>query len=300
MNPCVKCELFTAVFISLVCLTIQSPLIVGTTQPEYLITRDDIHAVLSKIIKPDDSIALLSDFDGTLGRICPNSVLTAIEPAAKDALEQLVKRSNTFTGIISGRPMADVRKRVGIDNCTYSGKHGMEIVFTNKTEFHYPITPELYANCTKLKSILMAKYVTNAAPAWVEDKNISLVFHYRFVPEHLQEAMIADVSELVRKYGYNPVPAHAAIEIKPPVVWSKGHAALLILNEIYGSGWEKNIRVIFLGDDTSDEDVMKMLKGKATTFRITDNPGLETHATYRMQSVDTAVFVLDWLVNNTN
>lgn len=64
--------------------------------------------------------------------------------------------------------------------------------------------------------------------------------------------------ELVRKYGYNPVPAHAAIEIKPPVVWSKGHAALLILNEIYGSDWDKNIRVIYLGDDTSDEDVMEV------------------------------------------
>ncbi|XP_055307230.1 uncharacterized glycosyl hydrolase MT2062-like, partial [Sitodiplosis mosellana] len=131
------------------------PLIVGTTQPKYLITRDDIHAVLSKIIKPGDSIALLSDFDGTLARLGPDPELTAIVPAAKDALEQLVKRSNIFTGIISGRPMADLRKRVGIDNCTYSGKHGMEIVFTNKTEFHYPIPPEMYAKCTKLKSILM-------------------------------------------------------------------------------------------------------------------------------------------------
>lgn len=50
--------------------------------------------------------------------------------------------------------MYDVRKRVGIDNATYSGNHGMEIVFNNKTEFHYPITAEMYANCLKLKSIL--------------------------------------------------------------------------------------------------------------------------------------------------
>lgn len=42
-----------------------------------------------------------------------------------------------------------------------------------------------------------------------------------------------------------------------------------------------------------------MLKGKATTFRITDKPDLKTHATYRMQSVDTANFILNWLVNNT-
>lgn len=102
------------------------------------------------------------------------------------------------------------------------------------------------------------QYGTEAVGAWIEDKNISLVLHYRFVPEHLQEKIIPEATELVRKYGYNPVPAHAAIEIKPPVVWSKGHAALLILNEIYGNGWEKNIPVIYLGDDNSDEDVMEV------------------------------------------
>lgn len=42
-----------------------------------------------------------------------------------------------------------------------------------------------------------------------------------------------------------------------------------------------------------------MLKGKSTTFRITDKPDLESHATYKMQSVDTATHLLEWLVNNT-
>lgn len=42
------------------------------------------------------------------------------------------------------------------------------------------------------------------------------------------------------------------------MVWSKGHAARLILNEAYGNGWEKNVRVIYMGDDTSDEDVMEV------------------------------------------
>lgn len=110
-----------------------------------------------RIIKPDDSIALLSDFDGTLARINPNPYLTVIEPAAKDALEQLVTRPNIFPGIISGRPMYNVKKLVGLDNCTYSGNHGMEIVFANKTEFHYPITAEMFANVTKLKNILYTK-----------------------------------------------------------------------------------------------------------------------------------------------
>lgn len=70
--------------------------------------------------------------------------------------------------------------------------------------------------------------------------------------------MIAEVTALVLEYGYRPVQAHSAIEIKPPVVWSKGHAALVILNETYGNDWHKNNHVIYIGDDTSDEDVMEV------------------------------------------
>lgn len=38
-----------------------------------------------------------------------------------------------------------------------------------------------------------------------------------------------------------------------------GHAALMIMDEFFGSDWAAyNIRVLFMGDDTSDEDVMRV------------------------------------------
>lgn len=80
------------------------------------------------------------------------------------------------------------------------------------------------------------------------------------MPEHLQEQMKSEVTALVLEYGFKPVKSHSAIEIKPPVIWSKGYAAELILNETYGKDWHKNnhVNVIYLGDDASDEDVMKV------------------------------------------
>lgn len=171
----------------------------------------------------------------------------------------------------------------------------------------------------------------------VEDKNVSLVYHYGNVKPDVREKVLAEIVELVVGHGYIPVPSHGAIEIKPPVVWSKGHAALLILNEIYGKNWEKKVHVIFMGDDTSDEDAMKvrsnsnlidflfpffsltifagfsrmgifngihvwifqMLKGRGTTFRITAKPDFQSNASYKIQSVATATFILEWLVNHT-
>lgn len=106
-------------------------------------------------MNPNNNIALFLDFDGTLAEIQPNPNATTIDTNAKDALQQLVARQKIFLAIISGRQIYDVRNRLGIEkNVTFSGNHGMEVIFTNGTEFHYPITPEMASNCTKLKSIL--------------------------------------------------------------------------------------------------------------------------------------------------
>lgn len=109
------------------------------------------------IINPSDRIAVLTDFDGTIAEIQPDPSTTTIKPASKAALEQLVTRPNVFTGVISGRPMYNVRARVDLKNITYSGNHGMEILFPNGTEYHHQITPEMYENCLELKAILNEK-----------------------------------------------------------------------------------------------------------------------------------------------
>lgn len=84
------------------------------------------------------------------------------------------------------------------------------------------------------------------------------MYHYHDVPQSWQNQIVSEVSNIVRQYGFNPLQAHEAIEIKPPVNWSKGHAALLILNEFFDNHWHMDNRVFYLGDDTSDEAVMEV------------------------------------------
>lgn len=202
---------------------------------------------------------MLLDFDGTLGEIQPNPALTKIDADAKRYLDTLATHRNVFVAVISGRRVNDVRHRVDIDSFTYSGNHGMEIAFANGTEYHYPIGAEVYRNCTALKAILLdevtelehrtkiildtyvpilcaffarfllrllvglcSQFEKGEWGGWIEDKNISLVYHYGDVPADLQKHAIEAVSKEIIKYGFRPVQSHSAIEIKPPVVWSKG------------------------------------------------------------------------------
>lgn len=108
-------------------------------------------------MKPDERIALLLDYDGTLAEINPNPNFTEIRPESKKALQQILTLPNLFLAIISGRTVPNVREKVGIENVTFSGNHGLEILFTNNTEYHYPISSEIYKNCTKLKTILITE-----------------------------------------------------------------------------------------------------------------------------------------------
>lgn len=56
-----------------------------------------------------------------------------------------------------------------------------------------------------------------------------------------------------------------AIEAKPAVLWNKGEAALHILRQEYGNDWANKVKVIFAGDDTTDEDAMKVFSLNQST-----------------------------------
>lgn len=94
--------------------------------------------------------------------------------------------------------------------------------------------------------------------AWVENKVASLTYHYRGVPEEFHKELTTAAKKIIESYGYVGSQAHLAIEAKPPVHWNNGEAALLILKDNFGSDWETHVKVIFAGDDTTDEDAMKV------------------------------------------
>lgn len=64
---------------------------------------------------------------------------------------------------------------------------------------------------------------------------------------------------MIEMYGFKASYAHCAVEAKPPVEWNKGEAALHILRSEFGDDWYKKATVMFMGDDTTDEDAMKVI-----------------------------------------
>lgn len=65
--------------------------------------------------------------------------------------------------------------------------------------------------------------------------------------------------ELIEAAGFNAGKTHCAIEAKPPVQWNKGRASIYILRTAFGVDWSERIRIIYVGDDATDEDAMQVI-----------------------------------------
>jgi len=122
-----------------------------------------------------------------------------------------------------------------------------------------------------------------------------MTWHYRSTPEEKRAPLIATAKSLIKGYGFHCVTAHGALEARPPIDWNKGYSAFYILKSAYGPDWNQKVRVIYAGDDSTDEDALKILKTTGATFRVTTNPTLKTYADMRIPDTDSVLTLLKWV-----
>ncbi|KAF4532499.1 hypothetical protein B566_EDAN003075 [Ephemera danica] len=258
------------------------------------LTLDDFDQYLNHHVDGVCKLSLILDYDGTLAHLASHPDLAIMPAETKRVLERLANMTDVNIAVISGRSLGNVSRMVGIENITYAGSHGLEILHPDGTKFVHPVPQEYEEKLRQLLRSLQDEVCRDGA--WVENKGVLLTFHYRETPLKLRDTIVKRATEIFKTAGFEPHMAHMAIEAKPPVKWDQGRASIYILRTMYGVDWSERVRIVYAGN----EDAMQALQGIACTFRVDSSPAVRTAANFRLAGPDAVLTMLRWVEKQMN
>jgi len=235
---------------------------------------------------PKNNIFLFLDYDGTITPIVDSPEKAVLSEKMRSMIIKL--KGVIPVAIISGRSLDDLKQRVNIENMIYAGNHGVEIWDGNKLVQG----TQLSDSQKQLKGIIkgLRETLSTVKGAMVEDKGVTASVHYRNV----------DVSNLGRLFDifwskadeykelFRVTTGKKVFEIRPYGVWNKGDAVKWILKNL-----GKKKVPIYVGDDATDEDAFKAIKGKGIGICV----GRSLEADYYLETQEEVKQLLNWIGN---
>jgi trehalose-phosphatase len=210
------------------------------------------------------NLFLFLDYDGTLTPIVSRPELALCPPGVKRYLEKLRDLPGVSLAIISGRSIEDVREKVGVSGITYVGNHGLEI--ENPAGRHKKILAS--ARKRELKRITqnLLNSLKKIPGILFEDKGPILSVHYRNVPQKFftQVPLIVEAELQQWRKRWKMASGKKVLEIRPNINFNKGKA----VKEILKTFPSQQVLPIYLGDDQTDEDAFRVLKGQGISVFV--------------------------------
>jgi trehalose 6-phosphate phosphatase len=208
---------------------------------------------------------LLLDYDGTLAPFRQERDKAFPYPGVREILEKIQLSGKTRLIIVSGRNIKNVVSLLGLKQLPEIwGGHGFERLLPESSLQRQKISGACSLNLHK--AFLWVKehgYESNC-----EQKASSLAFHWR----GQKEKIIKQLEEKVRR-AWEPLTREQNLAIHPfdgglelrCAGMHKGDAITKVLGEC-----SKDAVIAYLGDDLTDEDAFKTLKGKGLSVLVRD------------------------------
>lgn len=236
---------------------------------------------------------LITDIDGTISEIAGSPQEASVSPVCREQLAILTMRL-PLVAAISGRPVLDAKRMVGIEEMVYVGNHGLEQWRDGAVRLAQAIEgyPAKVANAiTELSTALELRGLL------LEDKTVGLAIHYRRCPDPraAKRRILAVVAASPIAGDFVVREGKMVIELRPPIEVDKGAAVKGLVNA-YGlrSG-------VYLGDDASDVDAFHAMRlpgfnGLAVGVIGGETPpGLAEEADFTLNGVRDVERFLVWL-----
>jgi trehalose 6-phosphate phosphatase len=193
-------------------------------------------------------IALLLDFDGTVVPIQPRPEMVRLGLPTRRLIGRLAKHSRVTVCIVSGRRLADLRRRAKVPGVRYVGLHGWE--------WDGKASSPLKDNVVGQVRRLLTEQLGFLPGIRVEDKGISFAVHCRGATSGAARLARSRLHKILKPFEPYLRVLHGkkVWEVLPPEVQGKGRAVGLLLAEL-----PHGTLPIYVGDDTTDESAFAEL-----------------------------------------
>ena len=214
----------------------------------------EIDELLAPLRSEPSSAAILCDIDGTLAPIVDDPAAAAVAPPVRALLSELASRYG-LVACISGRRASAARRMVGVDQLTYAGNHGLELLTPGDVE------PSLDASlghrggaASGFASRLDWTHLRSVGLR-LEDKGPIQAIHWRTAGDPcVAEQRAHEVAELAEREGLHTHFGRMVLELRPVATVDKGVAANRLVRSASLSS------ALFGGDDATDLDAFRALR----------------------------------------
>ncbi len=267
----------------------------NSIKPKNLDTVTDLNSsqiassFFDNLRKADGSLLLL-DYDGTLAPFVEDRHKAFPAPGVKEAIQNILSSSSRHrVVIVTGREANDALKLLGLtDSIEVWGCHGREYRSPTGEISHFGITEKNQEGLSKGKE-LAEPLVPEGR---LETKAGCVTVHWRGLPEQAQHDIHETVSkaweEILSEHELEIVEFNGGLELHVPSR-SKGDAIEALLKSLKTN----DIPVAFLGDDRTDENGFRALKGKGLSVFVEVQPR-ETLADIAIKPEGVVQFLDTW------
>jgi trehalose 6-phosphate phosphatase len=217
----------------------------------------DLNEFFKHLPKAERKVLFL-DYDGTLAPFKTNPGEALPYPGVREIISRIMKRTDTRLVIVTGRWTRDLIPLLGLRRPPEIwGSHGLERLTADGS---YEISP------------MDERAVQGLANAdeWMEKKGLlhrcekkpgCLALHWRGLAEgavlELQNAVLPTWRHLAKTTGLGLIEFDGGLELRV-AARNKGDAVKSVL----GESLKERLSAAYLGDDLTDEDAYKAIKGK--------------------------------------
>ncbi|MCG3205590.1 MAG: Trehalose-phosphate phosphatase [Elusimicrobia bacterium] len=205
----------------------------------------------------------LFDFDGTLSRIVQHPSAARMSKEVKPLLRKLSKKKGIKVGVISGRSLSDIKKKVGMKDLIYAGNHGFEAE-GNDFRFIHPHASSMKSELNQIVSEATS-LLRGMKGIHIENKEMTASIHYRNISPFSLRRFLSFMNRFQSRCesrGFFLRAGKKVFEILPELKWNKGMFVRLLEKKF---GYPL---IVYIGDDTTDEDAFRAIKKRGISIRI--------------------------------